>query len=70
MNIVANINVNTPMGRKIVRELETHTKVVKIENPLPMDENGTPLKTYSSEQIEDMVWDQLSEHYGMDIRKL
>jgi hypothetical protein len=70
MNVVANINVNTPMGRKIVRELETHKKVVKIENPLPMGENGLPLKTYSSEQIEDMVWDQLSDHYGVDVRKL
>jgi hypothetical protein len=70
MNITAHIDVSTPIGPRIVSELERHKRIVKIENPLPTDENGLPLKTYSSEQIEDMVWDQLSDHYGVDVRKL
>lgn len=70
MNITAHIDISTPTGRRIVSELETHKRIVKIENPLPTDEQGLPLKTYSSEQIEDMVWDQLSDHYGVDVRKL
>lgn len=53
MNVTAHINVSTPKGRKIVRELERNKKLVKIENPMPTGEGGLPAKTYSLEESFD-----------------
>ena len=33
MTVIANIDINTPTGRKIVRELEKHKRVVRITYP-------------------------------------
>lgn len=33
MTVIANIDISTPTGRKIVRELEKHKRVVKITYP-------------------------------------
>ncbi len=70
MTITAHIDISTPKGRQIVRALEQYKKVVVIDNPLPVDENGQTVKTYSAEEVENMVWDKLSDHYGVDVRKL
>ena len=69
MNVTAYINVSTPKGRKIVKELERHKKIVEIENPMPVGIDGMPEKTYSSEFIEEYLWNKLDEHYETDIRK-
>jgi len=70
MNVTAHIDSSTPKGRKILRELEKNKKVVVIDNPMPVGEDGHPVKTYSTEEVENMVWDKLSDHYGVDVRKL
>ncbi len=70
MNVIAHIDVSTPKGRKIIKELERNKKVVKIENPLPIGEDGLPETTYSLEESFDNLWDKMEEHYGMDLRKL
>lgn len=64
MTVKALINVETPAGRKIVRELEKHKKVVQIDNPL------TDVKTCSANEAYERGLDKLSEHYGVEIRKL
>ena len=64
MIVTARINVETPTGRKIVRELEKHHKVVEIDNPLP------DVKTYSINEAYERGLDQLTTHYCVDIRKL
>jgi hypothetical protein len=70
MTITAHIDVSTAKGRKLVQELERHKKIVKIDNPLPVGEDGLPLKTYSVEESFEKLWKKMEEHYGMDIRKL
>jgi hypothetical protein len=70
MNVTAHINVSTPKGRKIVRELERNKKLVKIENPMPTDEDGLPAKTHSLEESFEKLWDKMEDHYGVDLRKL
>lgn len=70
MTVTAHIDISTAKGRKIVRELEKNKKIVVIDNPMPVDEDGLEIKTYSPEEVENLVWDKLSDHYGVDVRKL
>ena len=64
MTVTARINVESPTGRKILRKLEKHRKVVEIDNPLP------DVKTYSVNEAYERGLAQLTTHYGVDIRKL
>jgi len=69
MNTVnVQINVETPAGRKIVRELEKHRKLVKIEYP-----EITGLEdeqTYTVDEVFDELINKLGNHYNVDGRKL
>jgi hypothetical protein len=68
MEVTARINIDSPTGRKLVREIEKHKKVAAIEYPLPEDlQNCSAL---SHNEVWDKVWDKLSIHYGIDVRKL
>jgi hypothetical protein len=51
MTITAHIDISTAKGRQIVRELERYKEIVVIDNPLPVDENGQPIKTYSAKEV-------------------
>jgi hypothetical protein len=68
MTVTAFINVETPAGRKIVRDLEKHRKLVKIEYPQVDTFDGE--KTYTVDEVFDECYDILSDHYGVDVRKL
>ena len=70
MTVTVHIDVSTSRGRKILHELEKNKDIVVIDEPLPVGEDGQPVKTYSAEEVENMVWDKLSNHYGVDVRKL
>lgn len=70
MTVTAHIDVSTAKGRKIIQELEKHRKIVKINNPMPVDENGLTIKTYSVDESFDNLYDKLEEHYGVDLRKI
>ena len=70
MTVTAHIDISTLKGRKIVRELAKNKKIVVIDNPLPLEDDGLPLLSYSSEEVENMVWDKLSDNYEVDVRKL
>lgn len=70
MNVTAHIDVSTAKGRKIVQELERNKKIVEIENPMPVGEDGLPLKTYSLEESFEKLWNKMEDHYGIDLRKL
>jgi hypothetical protein len=70
MTVTAHIDVSTSKGRKIIQELEKHRKIVKIDNPLPLGEDGLPIKTYSLDESFEKLWKKMEEHYGFDIRKL
>ncbi len=70
MTVTATIDVSTPAGRKLVRELEKHKKIVKISNPIPVGEDGLPEKFYTVDEFFDEIYDGLSNRYGVDIRKI
>ena len=66
MIVTAKINTSSPAGLKLVKEIEKHNKVASVEYPLPIGFN--PNNTH--QEVFDRVWDDLSEHYGIDMRKL
>ncbi|MFZ4455704.1 MAG: hypothetical protein ACOYOT_05730 [Bacteroidales bacterium] len=70
MTVTAIIDTSTPTGRRIVRDLEKHKKIVKLEYPQPLDANGNPRILIPAEEVYEKVWDMMSEHYGVDVRKL
>jgi len=70
MNVTAHIDVSTPKGRKIVRELEKNKEFVEIDYPIPVSEDGSPIKTFSAEYAENLLWEKLNELYGTDIHEL
>ena len=66
--VTARINIDSPTGRKLVREIEKHKKVAAIDYPLP--EELLNCSALSHNEVWDKVWDKLSNHYGVDVRKL
>ena len=63
----AQIDVTRPSGRRLLRELEKHPKLVKVEYPLPPGVSGTG---YTLDEIDEMAYTKMSAHYGVDVRKL
>lgn len=48
MEAIARINLDSPTGRRIARELERHPKTVQVEYPLPPEIAGQ--KWYTEEE--------------------
>jgi len=65
--VTAEIDVSKPMGRRIVKDLEKHSKVVSVNYPLP--DNITD-SGYTFEESYKKGLNKLSEHYGIDFTKL
>ena len=70
MNVTAHIDTSTSKGRKIVQELERNKKIVVIENPMPVGEDGFPEKTNSLDESFEKLWNKMELDYGLDLRKL
>ena len=68
MTVTARINVETPAGRKIVRELEKHRKLVEIDYETPEFINGVPEGYITLEEGEKNFWDSLKNKMGYDVR--
>ena len=62
------IDISTPAGRRLLREVEQHPKVAKIEYPIP--EVIAEQKMYSLDESYNECIAILSEHYGEDVNKL
>ena len=56
------INIDSPTGRRLLKEVERHPKVSKIEYPLPDSIAGE--KTYTIEEVFSKVEEKLNNHYG------
>ena len=65
MKVTAKIDISTPAGRKIVRELEKHKKLVKVTYPLPLGEDGKTEETFSIEDVFEELDTKLKKHYGI-----
>lgn len=70
MNVTAHIDTSTSKGRKILQELERNKKIVVIENPMPLGEDGLPERTSSMEESFEKLWIKMEERYGVDLRKI
>lgn len=70
MTVIANIDISTHTGRKIVRELEKHKKVVQIIYPDSNIEEEVVEETVSLEEAEEYLWKKLEDSYGVDLRTL
>ena len=56
------INIASPTGRRLLKEVQRHPKVAKIEYPQPQVETNE--KTYSIEEVFSKVEEKLNNHYG------
>ena len=66
MEVISRIDISTPAGRKILRQLATN-KTVKIEYPNSDLISGQ--KTYSVEEVFDECIN-LSNHYQVDCKEI
>ena len=64
MSVIANIDDSTPTGRKIVRELEKHKRVVKLSYP---EKDEIPEVCRTLEEGIKEIWNQLESKFGYDI---
>jgi O-acetylhomoserine/O-acetylserine sulfhydrylase-like pyridoxal-dependent enzyme len=62
------INITSATGMRLVREMEKHPKVAKVEYPLP--EGLEDQKTYTLEESYQECCQILNEHYKVDVHKL
>ena len=67
MEVTAKINISTPTGRRLVRELERHTKVVELE--YPVDSNLIPEGAIPLAKGIDQLWNSLQNKFGYDLRE-
>lgn len=56
------INIATPTGRRLLKEVERHPKVAKVEYPVPEAIAGE--KTYTIEEVFSNVEEKMNNHYG------
>jgi len=56
------INIATPTGRRLLKEVERHPIVAKIEYPIAEEIVGQ--KTYSLEEVFSVVEEKMNKHYG------
>jgi len=58
------INADTEIGKALVRKLESHRKVVKIEYPFPVDSHGNEIETISVAESAKLAFERLGEKYN------
>jgi len=56
------INIDSPTGRRLLKEVERHPKVAKIE--YPVHDSITGEKTYTIEEVFSKVEEKLNNHFG------
>lgn len=69
MKVTAEINVESPTGRRIVHELEKHKKVVKLSYPSLEDIEGQD-QTYTFNEFKANVKDEFKKRYGVDFDEI
>jgi hypothetical protein len=68
--IALDIDETTEIGQRILREVQEHPEAGRIGDfKIPRDENGVPIGTPWEEVLNEM-YEDLSAHYGVDLRTL
>ena len=65
MTVTANIDISSPRGRRLVRELEKHKRIVKITSP---NAEEIPDGAIPIEQGIEEFRDHLETKFGFDLR--
>lgn len=60
------IDIATPTGRRLLKEVEKHPRVAKVEYPLPEVIVGQ--KTHTLEEVFSSVEEKLNNHYGTNFK--
>ena len=63
--VTATIDVSKPTGRRIVRDLDKHSKVVSLNFPLP---DGISEKTYTHQEVWSKMEKRMNDFYGSDLK--
>jgi hypothetical protein len=64
--VKVHIDISTPTGRRLLREVAKHPKTAKIEYPLPASVAGK--KLYTIKEIFSEVEEELNAHYGSNMK--
>ena len=64
--VKVHIDISTPTGRRLLREVAKHPKTAKIEYPLPTSIVGK--KLYTVKEIFSEVEEDLNAHYGSNLK--
>jgi len=70
MTVIAKIDISSPTGRKIVRELAKHKRVVQLIYPESINQEEVIEETITLEEAEEYLWNKLEESYGVELRTL
>ena len=62
------IDISTPTGRRLLKEVERHPRVAIVEYPLP--ENNEKQDGYTVDAVFDECIEILSKHYQTDCKKI
>ncbi len=66
MIVTAQINIESPTGRRLVRELEKHHKVVKLDYQNTPKIEGVTSKTYTYDEFKNNVKIEFKKRYGVN----
>ena len=70
MKVLAEINTDSPTGKRIVRVLEKHYKVVKLNYPSPTNPEEDGEKTFSFKEFKTNVKEEFKNRYGVEFDSL
>ena len=59
------LDLSTPTGRRLLRQMEKHPKAAKVQYPLPEAINGI---TFPHEDVWEEVETKFNEHYGTNYK--
>jgi len=68
--VTVRINTDIPLGRKLINELRQHPKAVEFEKDNSDKHITSPRQTISDVDVYEKVWDIMSDHYKVDVRKI
>lgn len=63
--VTVTIDITTPTGRRLLRELEKYPNLAKVEYPIPPEIAGVQ---YTHEEVFGELVDKLNEHYGTNFK--
>lgn len=67
MEAIVRINIDSPTGLKLIREIEKHKKVATVEYPHPTEYDDFT-NNVTTDEIFDSLMDKVNDHFGTDYK--